>query len=457
MSAFPTRRSIRGCTRDINHALLILVTGLLMWGLPSVRFTPRTVDAAFNGIAAMDFTAWFQVGTCAFAGLVVFVKCAARIRKGLSPLPTALFRGPTASFLAYSVVAFASAVYSISAAFTIYSASKILLLLLSSALLVRDYGGGMFAARVCLRLFYTVNILQWIVIAVLFCIAPDLAGIIDPKVGYRLNGGIFGDYGRAAAFSGVYFLAIALRSHGGKRWLPVVGYALSWMFVLLSLTRGTMIFAAVVMCVMVAAKYRARARLLLTCATFGVLGCIIFSGALDEILTFSARGESRADLQSLTGRAQAFHFLVAGWRESPILGLGYGAGNRYLLLHFQEQAGLAIGAAHDAVSRVLADLGLVGAALLLIATVHLCIATYGMWRHTKRNAAARELAVQFVGLLIYILIFSVISSGIAEVPAQVALVALATRALHNQSRRVAVLRTASGSRPALPINDLCAS
>lgn len=132
------------------------------------------------------------------------------------------------------------------------------------------------------------------------------------------------------------------------------------------------------------------------------------------------------------------------WKESPWLGFGYGAGNRYLLLHFQEQAGLGIGAAHDAVSRVLTDLGLVGAALLFFAFLHMSIATYAVWRHARHRTDLRELAVQVVGLFVYAVIFSVTSSGIAEVTAPVVIVALATTALrmcerHFTKNRMAVL------------------
>jgi O-antigen ligase len=319
-----------------------------------------------------------------------------------------------------------SAIYSVNAGFTIYSSSKILLLLFCSALLSKSYGGGPRGIAACLRLFYTVNIMQWAVIAVLFVFAPELVGGIDPKVGYRLHGGSFGDYGRAAAFSGLLFLVIGLRSQGRKRWLAFALYGASWIFVLLSLTRGTMICAAVMMCLAVAARYQARLRILLTCATLLLVSTIILSGGLERIIKFAARGESRADLESLTGRAQAFHFLMNGWKESPWLGFGYGAGNRYLLLHFQQQVGLRIGAAHDAVSRVLTDLGLIGAALLLIASLHIFVAMYKMWLAVRRRMELRELAGQVAGLLAYVLVFSVTSSGIAEVTAPVVIVALAT-------------------------------
>jgi O-antigen ligase len=412
-----------------------------MWGLPSVRFTPRSVEAAFSGLGGLDVTAWFQVGTCIFSAVVVVIACGSRIGHGLSVLPPTLFRGASFSFLIYFLFAMGSAIYSVNAGFTIYSASKILLLLLCSALLSGSYGGGPRGIAACLRLFYTVNILQWAVIALLFVLAPEVVGGIDPKVGYRLHGGSFGDYGRAAAFSGLLFLVIGLRSQGRRRWFAFAVYGVSWTFVLLSLTRGTMICAAVMMCFAVAARYRTRSRILLTCATLLILSAITLSGGLEQIIKFAARGESRADLESLTGRAQAFHFLINGWKESPWLGFGYGAGNRYLLLHFQQQAGLGIGAAHDAVSRVLTDLGLIGAALLLIASVHIVVATYKMWFAVRCRTELRELAGQVAGLLAYVLIFSVTSSGIAEVTAPVVIVALATAALRIPRRHTAFART----------------
>jgi O-Antigen ligase len=424
----------RGRNSNLGHKMLVLATGLLMWGLPSVRFTPRSVEAAFTGLSGMDFTAWFQVGTCIFTAIIAIITCASRISQGFSALPLMLFSGATRSFLIYSAFAMGSAIYSVNVGLTIYSASKMLLVLVCSALLARSYGGGSRGIAVCLRLFYIVNILQWVVIAVLFLSDPELVGGIDPKVGYRLNGGSFGDYGRAAAFSGLFFIVVGLRSHGRRRWSAFAGYALSWIFVLLSLTRGTMICATLMLCLAVASQYRARWRVLVACASLLLVSVVTLSGGLEEIIRFSARGETRADLESLTGRAQAFHFLMERRKESPWLGLGYGAGSRYLLLHFREQAGLGIGAAHDAVSRVLTDLGSVGATVLCVAFIHSSFAIYAMWGRTRHHTELRGLAVQVVGLFVYCMIFSVISSGIAEVTAPVVIVALATTSLRIRQR-----------------------
>lgn len=269
---------------SLGHRILLLATGLLMWWLPSVRFTSRSVEAAFSGLGGMDFTAWFQIGACILSAVIAVIVCGSRIGRGFSALPPTLFRGPSRSFLIYSMFAMGSAIYSVNAGFTVYSASKVLLLFLCSALLARSYGGGSRGIAGCLRLFYIVNILQWAVIAILFFLAPELVGGIDPKVGYRLHGGSFGDYGRAAAFSGLCFLVIGLRSHGRRRWSAFAVYALSWIFVLLSLTRGTMICAFLMMCLAFASRYRARSRMLLAAATLLLVSTIVLTGGLQRIV-----------------------------------------------------------------------------------------------------------------------------------------------------------------------------
>lgn len=413
----------------IGYTTLVLVTGLLMWGLPSVRFVPRGVDAAFSGLGALDLTAWLQVGTCTFAGIVVAIACASRVGQSLRALPVALLKGPTRSFLIYSIFGLLSATYSVNAGFTIYSASKILLLLICSNLLASRYRGGARGIEACLRVFYIANIIQWAIIAVLFLLAPELVGGIDPKAGYRLHGGSFGDYGRAAAFSGLFFLSVGLQSSGRKRWSAFFAYALSWIFVLLSLTRGTMLCSVMILCIVVCSHYRAQSRILVTCAALLIFSTILLSGGWEPVTKFAARGENQADLESLTGRAQAFHFLIDKWKDSPWLGFGFGAGNRYLLLHFQEEAGLGIGAAHDALSRVLADLGLFGAIFLFGASAHLLLAVFAMCRRIRRFTEFRELGAQIVCLLVYTLVFSVTSSGIAEVTAPVVITALAATTL----------------------------
>jgi O-Antigen ligase len=431
---------IRRPRSAIGNKSLVLVTGLLMWGLPSVRFTPRSVEAAFSGLGGMDLTAWFQVGTCIFGALVVVIACGSRIGHGFSALPSMLFVGASLSFFIYSVFALSSAIYSVNAGFTIYSASKILLLLICSALLAGSYGGGPRGITACLRLFYTVNIMQWVVIASLFVLAPELVGTVKPNFGYRLYGGSFDDYGRAAAFSGFFFLLVGLRYHGRRRWWAFGGYAASWAFVLLSLTRGTIICALLIMCLAVGSKYRARMRILVTCATLLGVSVIALSGGLEQIVKFGARGQTSAELESLSGRAQAFHYLLNGWQQSPWLGFGYGAGSRYLLLHFQQQAGLEIGSAHDCLSRVLADLGITGALLLSFATIHVLIAACILWRRVRRRPELRELAVQTVAFVVYSVIFSITSSGVAELRAPLVMATLATSALRTRRRGLAVAR-----------------
>jgi O-antigen ligase len=137
----------------------------------------------------------------------------------------------------------------------------------------------------------------------------------------------------------------------------------------------------------------------------------LFPGVLQNIIsTGTRRGEG---LDTLSGRTVAFSYLIERWQESPLIGYGFGAGTRNLLIDFVAREGIHIGAGHDAVSTVLVDLGVIGFALLLTSFV---VAWMGVWRlyqnavsHQRANMIAHQVAC----LLVWLTFRSVVDKSIA--------------------------------------------
>jgi O-antigen ligase len=195
--------------------------------------------------------------------------------------------------------------------------------------------------------------------------------------------------------------------------LLVFGYVLSWYFVLLSQTRVTMaiglIMAAIVLCL-------SRRPFLIATGVMSVLAVVAIAGPLglgERGLSFLARGEAVTTMGTLTGRTVAFGFLLEHWRASPWVGYGYGAGSRQLMTEFILKTGLGMGAAHDALSRSLADLGLLGAVLLGASLAHAWVVLVQAWRAPARGAQYHALLVHATALLFWATVRSAMGTGIA--------------------------------------------
>jgi O-antigen ligase len=137
----------------------------------------------------------------------------------------------------------------------------------------------------------------------------------------------------------------------------------------------------------------------------------LLPGVLQDIIsTGTRRGEG---LDTLSGRTVAFSYLIERWQESPLIGYGFGAGARNLLIDFVAREGLNIGAGHDALSTVLVDLGGIGFALLLTSFVVAWMAVWRLYQTAVSHPQAYVSAHQIACLLVWVTFRAVVDKSLA--------------------------------------------
>jgi len=398
--------------------LLLFATVLVFWGPPRLRWADRPLEASIEDPFYWDWAVWLQVLCVGFVSATVVL---AWLGRGLErpPVPRLLREGPLAFYGIFGVLACASVLYSVQPWYTLFFAVRFLAGLLVIAIL-RDKP-WVFSAEELLRIFYTVHVAQWGTIVALYSCDPYLVGSELPGIGYRLHAKMFNDYGVSAAVTMFYFLMrISGHSTVTRKWLAFVVIGAAAYCVYLSRTRST-VFLAWMFLTLAAFSLRRVGRwsavLAGGAALWMVFGTPIKGAATDYLL----RGQRLADFQGLTGRASAFKYLTEHWRERTWLGYGFGAGTRVLLAAFVRRTGLGIGAAHDALSKVLVDLGvcgLVALALCLCSAVHWLVTAY---RQGSGHPLGGRLRLHAVALFAAAMVRSVVSEGIADFSAMLTL------------------------------------
>lgn len=390
---------------------LIPLTGLIIWGPPSLRLTGRALTTALEQPFELDGAAAFQAGTWALATVVVTLLVIREIGLGTDLMPSVVKHGSVRWYLAYGVLAMASAVYSPSPLYTIYFALQIIVGVLAVVLLLHRAGPD--RVDLALKVSYVVFVLQMLAILALYTVNPFLVGEVPQgEIGYRLNGGILRDYGTSALYAGLLFLSLARSCQ--RRWqraLSLLAYLATWGVLAAARTRTTTITAILMAIVMFATHPSRRVKIFAALAGTVVagLGAIVgIYGPLLELLSRSGSG-----ITTLSGRTTAFSFLVEEWRQSPIWGLGYAAGARVSLVDFVADTRLHIGAAHDAISKVLIDLGLIGAVVLAIVFVYAWREVIGAWRRWSRDDQRFLVVLQLTCLMISVTMKSSSSASLA--------------------------------------------
>jgi O-antigen ligase len=173
--------------------------------------------------------------------------------------------------------------------------------------------------------------------------------------------------------------------------------------------------------IMLHAHPRARVQGALIATGVGVGIAALLPAALEGIVTVGTRGGEGLD--TLSGRTEAFSHLIELWRDSPLIGYGFGAGTRNALVDFVARSGLNIGAGHDAISTVLVDLGLVGLSLLLAAFISAWLALGHLYRATASDRRATVTTHQVACLLVWVTFTAVVGKGLAG-PFEVFMVAM---------------------------------
>ena len=172
--------------------------------------------------------------------------------------------------------------------------------------------------------------------------------------------------------------------------------------------------------------------------TFIVIGlvCItlVVTQLTDPIITFGLRGQSVNSLLTLTGRTNAFAFLLEQWKESPWFGIGYGAGSRFLLMRFVAESGLGIGAAHDALSKVLVELGLLGTVLVAGIGIVIWREMFQLMRIARPHSDLRPMAARLFAMLAFFTLTSIVSAGISEVQYPFLVIAVCAAVIRHRAR-----------------------
>jgi O-antigen ligase len=416
--------------------LLVVAAFLIVWGPPPLRLVSRDLDAVFVDPLALDAPALLQVGTWVFADALVLLLLISHIARRTHFLSELLADRPLRWYALYGMFALASVAWSISWTYTAYFAHKIVFGILVLALL--EWHCPRRQGSRALQVLFVVFSLQAAAICILYFVRRDWVTLtaLAPEggpIGERVTGGIFSDYGSSALFAGLFFLSVVL--FGRKpvyRLLAGAAYVATWALIVLSQTRATMAAGVAFLLVMLHAHPRARVHGALIATGVAVAIAGLLPAALNDIVSVATRrGEG---LDTLSGRTDAFAFLIEHWRDSPILGYGFGSGARYLLIDFVAREGLLIGAGHDVVSTVLVDLGVIGLWFLLMAYVSAWLAAGRLYRDVRSNMNASVPAHQIVCLLIWVTFNAVVDKGLAGGSSQVFVVALvATWTLRRQA------------------------
>jgi len=265
------------------------------------------------------------------------------------------------------------------------------------------------------KTFYLVFFLQWLAIAVLFMYRPSLIGTELRGVGYRLDAALFNDFGVSAALTGVFALQkLTLASSMLHELIFLIVYTLTLYFVYLSRTRFTIFFAFSALLITLALSPRLRHKLLFTCTLLALLLVVQDASVSEQLLHYIIRGQSYSEFLSLTGRVQALNYLLSFWREAPVLGLGFAAGSRARLADFVRQSGMQIGSAHDAISKILVELGLIGLTFLSLSLAFAVVEVWRGWRSAREQRAAIPLVQHSIALLGFAVCSSVASAGISD-------------------------------------------
>jgi hypothetical protein len=414
---------------------LLVAALLIVWGPPALRTASRGLDVAFADPFAFDAAALLQIGTTVFADLLVLLLLVSHIARRTQFLSVLLADRPLRWYGFYGMVGLASMTWSISSIYTAYFAHKILVGILVLALLEWHWPARQGSRA--LQVLFVVYSLQAAAIGILYFVHRDWV-TLTPFISEggseadRVTGGIFSDYGSSALLSGLYFLTVAL--FGSKpvyRIFAGGAYVGTWALLVLSQTRSTMAAGVAFLVIMLHAHPRARVLAALIATGAGLVIAVLLPAVLTEIVSVGTRrGEG---LETLSGRTEAFSYLIEQWHDSPLVGYGFGAGTRYLLIDFVDRRGLIIGAGHDAVSTVLVDLGVIGLLLMLAAFVSAWLAVARLYRATKSQRQATVTAHQVVCLLVWVTFNAVVDRGLAG-PYEVFMVALvATWTLRRQA------------------------
>jgi O-Antigen ligase len=394
----------------VAEGALVWFVLLILSGPPRMR--QRTLDEALESpLSTLDPTAVLHIAAWAGTGaLVVYILCR-QPRRARVWLRTILRNNPTRWYLLFGLLGIASAAYSPSRIYTLFFAGKIIIGVLAVAMICT------FTHRSrpdqALRLLFVIVVIRAVALVLLYLVDPALVGSGGVLFkDYRLYGGpVIEDYGESALLAGLWLLTVGIfGSTRVKRTIAMFGYGVSWLLLLASETRSAIATGLIFFVIMASLGRSSRGRAALFVVGALSLSLSILWNLSQAVIDTATR--SGSGINTLSGRTDAFDYLMDWWSQRPILGYGYGAGTRNALVDFVERTGLAIGAGHDVLSTVLVDLGLVGATILALAF----LAAWGqipmLWRCTRRFPRQRIVVAQLTCLAVWVTNQSIVGASL---------------------------------------------
>jgi len=354
-----------------SRVILIAIFVLIATGPPRF-FDGGDLTAAFgpNVVFGPDYL--IQIIAWALAGFgVALVATNEWIKKGGFRVPSNLRNGPARWYLFYAIVCVASAAYSSAPLYTLFFASKILI----SILIVSYFLESSFSRTSelsVLKIFGYVYGFGFLVLVAMYLYDPSGMGVY---VGghYRLHRGPLGGYGSEALVAGI--LALVYFRYFSRTTIErtVVGvlYVLTWVFLLMSLTRASIFIGLLAFIVIGVLGRMSPARVGGIVLAVGMFGLVVSTGWLGDFLerAFGYATRGMTGIETLSGRTIVGEYLLTLWREAPVFGHGYASGSRLALIDFVDFSGIAMGSAHGSLWKALVEVGLVGAFLMVAALV----------------------------------------------------------------------------------------
>jgi len=389
--------------------LLTILLALMIWGPPRLSVEDRLLDLSLVDPLAMDSAALFQFGTWGIGALVAAAAVVMLSRRGSIRFPQVIFEPPTRWYALFGMLAVFSAAYSPGPLLTLFFAGKIIVAIIVTSLVLRSANGPRAECR-ALDIMFVVYLLQAIAIASMYFLAPDLVGSeLSLSTGaYRLHGGILRDWGASFLVSGVFFLSVAVFSKPPiRRTLGWVAYGISIVFLFLALTRTFNLSAIFILISVMLLQLTTPRKLAVVVLGLGVALTVFSLGYVEPLFFYLTR-----DLQgfeTLNGRTVVFSFLLDHFSGSPILGYGFSAGSRVVLQDVFAQTGIRVGTAHDSLSRVLIDLGVVGTTVIAIAVISTCRELVVLRKRSRNIVSIYPTSVQLIALMIWLGLWSVTS------------------------------------------------
>jgi hypothetical protein len=387
-----------GRRRPAAETLLLVFAFLILSGPPKLR--TRDLQAALQAPLSLDPAGLLQVLSWLGAGAVVAYLLVVYEFRGNGLLRQIMRDVLPGWYLGFALLGVASAAWSPSPVYTVFFAGKLVIGTLAVVLLV-DYGRHARISR-AINVLFAVYAVKLTALVLLFVVNPSLvyqAQFQGEELAYpRLAGGVvLEDFGTSPLFTGMMLLTVAVFGLGrSRRAAALLGYVATWVFLLLSQTRNAIILALVFLILIVSQKRSSRGAGALAVAGVAALGLSVFWKQGQFALHLATRGGE--GIETLSGRTVAFDYLIERWKESPINGLGYGAGTRTVLVDFVNSTGLGIGSGHDVLSTVLVDLGVVGAAVLAVVFLTMWRRVLVLWLNTRRLSEDRITVIQLTCL-----------------------------------------------------------